>query len=163
MSGKLHSLALLAALVALPAQAAGDGYGLGAKDQLSLDDRSVRIFDDPAFQKRLGEIESIFKADPLAADPDAGKTIRADAAAIAFNALQLIVDGDAERPAAMWSGDAPHRWHDIDVPFASYGLNNPDNIYRIVPIDGASRYEIAGRVAAHRPAQASYFLYNSLP
>ena len=163
MRRNLHSLALLAALTPLPAHAATDGYGLGTQDQLSLDRRSVRIFADPAFQKRLGEVEAVFKGDPLASDPDAARTIRADAAAVAFNALQLIVNSDAERPALMWSGDAPHRWHGIDVPFASYGLNNPDNIYRFIPIDGASRYEIAGRNAAHQPAQTTYFLYNSIP
>jgi hypothetical protein len=157
----LAAVALLAAAFTHPAIAAGDG--LGTADQKALDLQSVRIFSSLAFQARLGEVEAAFTGDKLAAAAEAKKMIAADAAAIAFNALQLVVDGDPERPKIMWSGDAVHHWFGVDVPFASYGLNNPDNIYRVVPIDGASRYVITGRLGGRPPAQSSYFLYNSVP
>jgi hypothetical protein len=139
------------------------GANLATPEQKALDARTVRIFNDPAFQKRLREAEALFLADPLATSPEAKKMIAADAAAIAFNELQVAVVEAAEQPAPMWTGDAPHRWFGMDVPFASYGLNNPDNIYRMVPIDGAARYVISGREFADAPAQTTYFLYNSIP
>lgn len=139
------------------------GMALGTADQKAMDLRAVRIFSSSEFRARLTDVEQILAGDPLAADPEAKAMIGRDAAAIAFNALQMMVDSDSERPKILWAGDAPHRWFGVDVPFASYGLNNPDNIYRVVPIDGASRYVITGKIGAKPPAQASYLLYNSIP
>ncbi len=152
-------------LAASPAWAGGDGNGLGLKtdDQRILDRRTLRIFNAPDFQARLHQVEKLFEADPIATDPEARKMIVPDTAAIAFNEVQIAVEAAAEQPALMWSGDAPHRWFGMDVPFASYGLNNQDNIYRIAAIDGAARYEIVGRRAARSPAQTTIFLYNSVP
>jgi len=147
--------------VAGPATLPGDN--LATPEQKALDARTIRIFNDPSFQKRLKEAEAQFAADPLAASPEAKADIAADAAAIAFNELQIAADEDPGRPALIWSGDAPHDWFGMKVPFASYGLNNPDNIYRIVPIDGAAKYEISGHMSGAAPAQTTYFLYNSVP
>src|SRR6185437_2695575 len=134
-------------------------------EQKALDARTIRIYNDPAFQKRLKEAEALFLADPLAASAEARADIAADAAAVAFNELQIAADEDPGHPALIWSGDAPHDWFGMKVPFASYGLNNPDNIYRVAAIDGAARYEITGHVSSttQGPAQTTYFLYNSVP
>ena len=65
-------------------------------------------------------------------------------------ALQWAIDSDPGRPQIIWTGDAPHRWFDMDIPWGSYGFNNQDDIYRMMPIEPAGRYEIAGGRSSHR-------------
>jgi hypothetical protein len=159
----LYMMLCSVALLSPEIRAESAGYHLATPDQKAMDIRTVRIFNDPSFQRRLRDSEKLFTATPQAIIPAARDRIAPDTAAIAFNELQIAVDSDSDRPAFMWSGDAPHHWFGVDVPFASYGFNNPDNIYRIVPIDGRSRYEITGRLSSHPPAQTTFFLYNSVP
>lgn len=43
--------------------------------------------------------------------------------------------------------------HDLDgqrIPGSRWGIDNPDSIYRVIPISGDERYEIRGRVGEHR-------------
>src|SRR3954452_23310354 len=54
--------------------------------------------------------------------------------------------------------------HEVDgrrVPGTRWGIDNPDSVYRVVPISGAERYEIRGRVGAHRMTENYFTLWNA--
>lgn len=54
--------------------------------------------------------------------------------------------------------------HDVDawrVPGTRWGIDNPDSVYRVIPISGAERYEIRGRVGAHRMTENYFTLWNA--
>ena len=55
--------------------------------------------------------------------------------------LEHEVDGRA---------DPGHRW----------GIDNPDSIYRVIPISGDERYEIRGRVGEHRMTENYFTLWD---
>jgi hypothetical protein len=46
------------------------------------------------------------------------------------------------------------------VPLSGTMIDNPDNIYRSIPIDGAAIYVITGRIVFPAPAQQTFTLYN---
>jgi hypothetical protein len=46
------------------------------------------------------------------------------------------------------------------VPGSRYGLDNPDSIYRVIPIDGCERYRIRGRVAGRRLTENYFALWD---
>jgi hypothetical protein len=75
--------------------------------------------------------------------------------------------------AAIWSSNAdPLRpkvtcitrlAHEVDgrrIPGTRWGIDNPDTVYRVIPIAGDQRYEIRGRVGAHRMTENYFTLWN---
>jgi hypothetical protein len=75
---------------------------------------------------------------------------------LALACAQLAANSDPTRPAVTWVEAPPHTWFGTAVPGARYAADNPDTIYRQVPIDGGSSYLIEGRFAASRPASSVY-------
>jgi hypothetical protein len=54
--------------------------------------------------------------------------------------------------------------HEVDgrrVPGSRWGIDNPDTVYRVVPISGDERYEIRGRVGTHRMTENYFTLWNA--
>jgi len=75
--------------------------------------------------------------------------------------------------AAVWSSNQdPHHpkvtcitrlEHQLDgsrIPGSRWGIDNPDTIYRVIPISGDDRYEIRGRVGAHRMTENYFTLWD---
>ena len=53
--------------------------------------------------------------------------------------------------------------HDVEgrrVPGTRWGIDNPDSVYRVIPISGEERYEIRGTVGAHRMTENYFTLWN---
>ena len=70
-----------------------------------------------------------------------------------------MVTQDPARPAIFWSTTSPHAWGGIKVPLSGLMIDDPDNIYRGIPVDGAASYEISGRVVGKPPAQETFILH----
>src|SRR4051795_10521722 len=54
--------------------------------------------------------------------------------------------------------------HAVDgrrIPGSRWGIDNPDSIYRVIPISGAERYEIRGRVGEHRMTENYFTLWDA--
>jgi hypothetical protein len=54
----------------------------------------------------------------------------------------------------------PHRLQGRDVPGSRWGLDNPDSVYRVIPISGAERYRIHGRVPEQRLTENYFTLWD---
>ena len=52
----------------------------------------------------------------------------------------------------------PHERQGMQVPGSRWGGDNPDNIYRIIPIDSKARYRLDGVLSDNPPANVSYTL-----
>ena len=53
--------------------------------------------------------------------------------------------------------------HEVDgrrIPGSRWGIDNPDSVYRVIPISGDERYEIRGRVGANRMTENYFTLWN---
>ncbi len=53
--------------------------------------------------------------------------------------------------------------HEVDgqrIPGSRWGIDNPDSIYRVIPISGTERYEIRGAVGAHRMTENYFTLWD---
>ncbi|WP_036508150.1 hypothetical protein [Nocardioides sp. URHA0020] len=54
--------------------------------------------------------------------------------------------------------------HEVDgrrIPGSRWGIDNPDSVYRVVPISGDERYEIRGRVGEHRMTENYFTLWDA--
>ena len=165
--GWTAALAALA-LLCLPvsphaAPAAGKarvGSILGTPEQIARDRLAVRLLASAPVQRELRNLEAFYGRDPIADMPDARGSLKAAAAAAAMANAVGAVNQDPDRPAAYWSITAEHRWGKLRVPLAGAERDNPDNVYRSIPIDGAARYEIRGQVTARPPAQETFVLHD---
>ena len=53
--------------------------------------------------------------------------------------------------------------HEVDgrrIPGSRWGIDNPDTVYRVIPISGDERYEIRGTVGANRMTENYFTLWN---
>jgi hypothetical protein len=157
-------LSLLAALsVSAPAEAKSGEPLLGIADQIALDRLAVAIFASPDVRREKAELAKLFEQDPLAATPDGKARIGPALDAIAFASILGAVNDDPYRPVIFWTSTAPQDWGRLKVPASGYGIDNADNIYRQLTIDGRLRYEISGRLRPDGPTQESLLLYRFAP
>jgi hypothetical protein len=150
-------------LAALAAGQAAQAQGLGSKDQLVKEALSLRLVASAPMQRQIALLEDLYRNDPLGATPSGQATLRSAARAWAFSAAQTAANADPDRPVAMWVSAPAHRWFGLDVPRAGSMVDHPDNVYRSIPIDGAARYEIRGKITRPGPAQETYTLYGPEP
>ena len=47
------------------------------------------------------------------------------------------------------------------IPGSRWGIDNPDSVYRVIPISGDERYEIRGRVGEHRMTENYFTLWDA--
>lgn len=155
------------AIVASPAMASAaspaTNGALANARQVALETTALRILASAPMQAEIKRVEALYAADPQGKTPTGRATIRRAAESIAMAAIQYAVGEDTDRPAVMWVVNAPHDWFGMRVPRSGYGIDNPDNVYRNVMIDGAARYEIHGRVKRPGPAEQHFELRDSIP
>jgi len=158
----IASLIGLAVIAALPAHASSSGLSaLATADQKSVEAEAVRLLASPQVQKQIAASNSVFAAQPLAAGDDAKKTQVGAVNELAFATALAAANSDPSRPKIVWGFTAPRTWLGQSVPGSRWGIDNPDNVYRIAPVDGASTYEISVKPSNPGPVQYSFLIYDS--
>lgn len=135
------------------------GSTLGTPEQLERDRRAVRIFESDPVQRAIRDLEAVYEAEPIADLPGARSSLKEAAAATGMAQSLGAVNKDADRPMPHWAVTAPHSWGDLNVPLSGLMIDDPDNVYRTIPVDGAAAYEIYGRVIGKGPTQETFNLH----
>lgn len=148
------------AIAASPAAPAG---ALANPQQIEAERLELRILASAPVREAIAQVEALYAADPQGATPTGKATIKRAAQSIAMAAIQYAVGEDTDRPMVLWVVNAPHDWFGMQVPRSGYGIDNPDNVYRNIMIDGASRYEIRGRIKRPGPAELHFEMRDSIP
>lgn len=151
---------LAAAEVVQPFQQGRAGSILGTPEQIETDRQTLRIYNSRQVQAAIDELAAYYDKDPVANHPDARKTLRRAAEAMAMAQTHGVVAADPDRSQALWGTTGPHSWGDLVLPVEGVMIDNPDNIYRSIPIDGAASYVIEGRVVHPSPVQQTMVLHN---
>ncbi len=95
----------------------------------------------------------------------------------ASDAMRACFDAAFEEvmfSAAMWSSNQDKLrpkvscitrvGHPVDgrlIPGSRWGIDNPDSVYRVIPISSDERYEIRGRVGEHRMTENYFTLWDA--
>ncbi|MBW2270498.1 MAG: hypothetical protein JRH16_18185, partial [Deltaproteobacteria bacterium] len=80
---------------------------------------------------------------------------------VMFCAVAWSLNRDVERPEVLTITRLAHRLDGLAIPGSRYGLDNPDSVYRIIPIDGDERYQIRGRVPERRLTENYFTLWDT--
>ncbi len=133
---------------------------LATPAQLDLERRLLEVLATPQLQAARERVVALYRADRNYGTHPAGvASIERAAASITTAAVQHALLTDGARPVFMWTACSEHSWQGLDVPNSGYGIDNPDNVHRRSPIDGASTYVIRGRVPEVPAAQFSFISY----
>jgi hypothetical protein len=140
-----------------------EAFDLATQDQLLAEALALRVLEMPHVQSAVRQVDALFRADATALTRSGAATLDQAVRDCAFCAVTYAVTADPVRPRVLWTQTPPHAWHGLSVPGARYNLENPDNIYRLIQIDGSHRYRITGRRYGAGPAQFLFELMDSAP
>jgi len=79
---------------------------------------------------------------------------------VMFSAAVWSLNQDPLRPKVVCITRLAHRLGDLQIPGSRWGIDNPDSIYRVIPVSGSERYLIRGRVAERRMAENYFTLWD---
>ncbi|TFV57460.1 hypothetical protein E4P42_15010 [Mycobacterium sp. PS03-16] len=82
-------------------------------------------------------------------------------AEVMFSAAMWSSNQDPLRPRVSCITRLGHPVAGRAVPGSRWGIDNPDSVYRVIPISGAERYEIHGRVGANRMTENYFTLWDA--
>jgi hypothetical protein len=156
---RVAGVAALFAALAVPAQAASP---LATADQIALDALAVQINRTNGYPVLKAEAKAAY-ALAYGGNVSAEAANRLDNAIdeLAFSAIQKSVNGDPFNPKVYWVDAPPRNWPGVSVPGGRYSYDNPDNIYRTIPIDGSSRYVIKGKRTYPGPTDVTFSLISN--
>ncbi len=79
---------------------------------------------------------------------------------VMFSAAVWSSNQDPLRPKVIAITRLEHRLGDLRIPGSRWGIDNPDSIYRVIPISGDERYRIHGRVGERRMTENYFTLWD---
>ena len=136
---------------------------LATTAQREIEAQALRLFESDALQQAMARLRPHFIADPRAATPAGRSTLEQNLREIVFSAATCAVSMDPARPRVVWTINLPHRWFGLDVPGSRHGVDNPDNIYRVVALDDVSSYQVRGRVPPDPGPDVSFTVFSAYP
>jgi len=144
-----------------PSPAGGCG-SLVTPGQAALERTANAVFASAPLKREQAKLTELYRADAQGATPAGRATTSRAVASIARAASQSVVN-NASLSQPMWVVKAPLRMRGVDVGRSGYGIDNPDNVYRNIPIDASSFYEISGRLGPGGPIEQHFTLMDSIP
>src|SRR4051794_34963846 len=79
---------------------------------------------------------------------------------VMFSAAVWSSNQDPLRPKVTCITRLEHTVDGRRVPGSRWGIDNPDSVYRVIPISGDERYVIRGRVGEHRMTENYFTLWD---
>ncbi|MDG2002902.1 MAG: hypothetical protein P8J20_06170 [Novosphingobium sp.] len=151
--------------LAATGRAAEDGYFFSAanpianRDQQHLEALAVELFARPdviAARKRTRA--EFARVTSHTVSPEVWAMLDDWVASYCFRSIQMAVNSDADHPRVMRVYNPAGKWLGNDVPESRWGMENPNNCYRIIPMAQGGRYVVRGQVQDNPPSHSSYVL-----
>ncbi|SHO80006.1 Uncharacterized protein MSYG_4361 [Malassezia sympodialis ATCC 42132] len=160
---RIFALALLAGVSLVQAR-----NPLATTDQSELDALSIELSRDPGFEplkkEALNQYLKSLKKYHVDITDAVMKDLHLAIEELVFSSVQKAANGDPTHPKVYWTDTAPrrHNWFGLSVPGSRYSYDNPDSIYRTVPIDGKYKYKLKGRRFGNGTTDTSFSLISNV-
>lgn len=79
---------------------------------------------------------------------------------VMFGAVIWALNQDPLYPRVVTISRLAHTLHGRAIPGSRWGIDNPDSVYRVIPVSGEERYVIRGRVAERRLVENYFTLWS---
>ena len=133
--------------------------------QAELEHLALRLSRRPELQRARDAARAVFTGHANAQTADGQASLVDAADQHFFGAIQLATNRDPANPEILAICLYDHPIHGGQTfPSALHGgLENPDNVYRIVPVSADYRYELSGLRHDPAPTQVTYELMDTAP
>jgi hypothetical protein len=132
---------------------------IATADQAAIERRAFKVLAHPLMQRTIAEVRHSW---PESVKPSPEMLACFDRAfgEVVYAAAIWSLNTDKERPKVITITRLPHRLGDLDIPGSRWGLDNPDSVYRVIPISGEERYVIRGKVGRTRLTENYFSLWD---
>ncbi|KAJ5125282.1 uncharacterized protein N7443_008358 [Penicillium atrosanguineum] len=132
---------------------------LATLDQRDLDALAIQINQDNSFVVLKAEAKAAYQtAHGLLISDEASSSLDAAIDELTFSSIQKAVNTDVYYPKVYWVDAGPRTWFGLDVPGGRYSYDNPDCIYRTIPIDHRLSYIVKGYRYSPGPTDVTFSL-----
>jgi len=142
-----------------------DGYFLSARnptattDQRELDALAIELFATPEMRTAQERTAADFaRVSSNLVGRETWAMFNEWIASFCFRSILMAVNSDANFPKVLRVYSPAARWLGNDVPESRWGNENPDNCYRIIPMEFGGRYVVKGQRQPNPPSHSSYVL-----
>jgi hypothetical protein len=134
-------------------------HPLATNDQRELEDLALRIAAAPSVRAAREKARALLLSNPTSNTRDGAAGLDRALDQWVMGGVVAIANNDPSRPRALWAIDnTPREWFGHVFPGAAVAIDNPDNVNRTAPLDGAWDYEISGRFGSNPTAQTSFIV-----
>jgi hypothetical protein len=134
-------------------------HPLATNDQRELEALALRIAAAPPVRAAREQARSLLLNNVTANTRDGAAGLDRALDQWVMGGVVAVANNDASRPRALWAIDnTPREWFGHVFPGAAVAIDNPDNVNRTTPLDGAWEYEINGRFGKNPTAQTSFIV-----
>jgi hypothetical protein len=136
-----------------------DSHPIATPEQHSHERQALELTRHPIVQAAFERVRKLWleAANP---GPDMRSCFDWAFEEVMFSAAVWSLNQDPLRPKVVCITRLAHRTDDLQIPGSRWGIDNPDSIYRVIPISGSERYVIRGRVAERRMAENYFTLWD---
>ncbi|WP_432720515.1 DUF1214 domain-containing protein [Jeongeupia wiesaeckerbachi] len=135
---------------------------LATPEQQALDAKAIQIKKNNLFLLQRGQLAAAYSTAhgaPISSEASASLNHAIDE--LVFSAIQKAVNNDPLYPKVYWLNAPPRDWFGLKVPGGRYSFDNPDNVYRTIPVNGDSRYVIRGQRRGTGPTDVTFSLISN--
>lgn len=132
---------------------------IATEEQHAHERRALELTHHPLIVKTREEVRR-FWLDLVKPSADMRQCFDASFEEVMFSAAVWSLNTDPMRPKVITITRLPHQLGALSIPGSRWGIDNPDSVYRVIPIDAGERYVIRGRVAERRLTENYFTLWD---
>jgi hypothetical protein len=133
-------------------------HQISTPDQKRFELRALEVLAHPRMQAAVAELGPYW-LDQVRPAPEMRASFDSKYPEVVYGAIIWSLNTDTERPAVITISRLPHELGGVAIPGSRWGIDNPDSVYRVIPIDGAAKYVIRGRVPDPRLTENYFTLW----
>ena len=139
---------------------AADSYTI-TKDQRDIEALGEQLLATPQMKAQWDATYKAWSAHPYAATETGRRRLISAVNEILFFGASAAANSDPRRPKVLWTHAPPIEYYGYKKRGNRLNIDNPDNLYIYIPIEGASKYEITVRNRAPGPTAATFFVWDA--
>lgn len=132
---------------------------IATAEQARFEKEALAVLADDRMQAHIADRRQYW-LDTFKPDAAQRKAFETKFDEVVFGAIIWSLNTDPMYPGVVTISRIPHELDGKDVPGSRWGIDNPDSVYRVIPISGSERYVIRGKVPDPRLTENYFTLWN---
>ena len=120
---------------------------------------ALELFNSPELQTVYAQVR-VYWLDLAKPSPDMRACFDAAFNEVMFSAVVWALNQDPLYPKVITISRLSHDLYDRRIPGSRWGIDNPDSVYRVIPVNGSEQYVISGRVHEKRLVENYFTLWD---